>query len=374
MQWTFPAILKYYQTMTSQLKDRLIFLADKYENATFPDADPCQFLHWYDAGRDGVANVECAAFIAAMLAFGNRKQFIPKIQEILERAGEWATQFQGDRPEGKTSAPVCKCSAPVSQGPAPVAKTPAPECQVTATAGQSLAPECQSLSPAPRPSLVSYLQADAPNFPHGSQKFYRFYSYDDLHQLFAELAQVTRTYGSLGNAVQKIQEGKVFPSLQPAARADASVRLSSATPSSGGHPRNAPAPSSQPDPTTTSFPSATPTPDLATALSSLFPKSAIVPKGKSSANKRIYMFLRWMVRRNSPVDLGLWTWANPADLLIPLDVHVMEEAVTLGLLPPTARSNHKTAVELTKILAEVFPGDPARGDFALFGLGVDKGF
>ena len=83
------------------------------------------------------------------------------------------------------------------------------------------------------------------------------------------------------------------------------------------------------------------------------------------------MFLRWMVRRGSPVDLGLWTWADPADLLIPLDVHVMQEAAGLGLIPQNAAASRKTAERLTAALSEAFPGDPCRGDFALFGLGVD---
>ena len=84
------------------------------------------------------------------------------------------------------------------------------------------------------------------------------------------------------------------------------------------------------------------------------------------------MFLRWMVRRGSPVDLGLWKWADSASLLIPLDVHVMQEAAKLGLIPEGATASRKTAELLTSALVEVFPGDPCRGDFALFGLGVDK--
>ena len=84
------------------------------------------------------------------------------------------------------------------------------------------------------------------------------------------------------------------------------------------------------------------------------------------------MFLRWMVRQDSPIDLGLWKWASPADLLIPLDVHVMQEAAKLGLIPEKATASRKTAELLTSALNEVFPNDPCRGDFALFGLGVDK--
>ena len=71
------------------------------------------------------------------------------------------------------------------------------------------------------------------------------------------------------------------------------------------------------------------------------------------------------------MDLGLWQWADPAELLIPLDVHVMQEAAKMELIPEGAAASRKTAELLTAALNEVFPGDPCRGDFALFGLGVD---
>ena len=72
--------------MTEELKIKLRQLADKYEVASFCDEDPSQFLRWYspEEGRGTVADVEAASFIAAMLAFGNRKQFIPKVRSILE--------------------------------------------------------------------------------------------------------------------------------------------------------------------------------------------------------------------------------------------------------------------------------------------------
>ena len=71
------------------------------------------------------------------------------------------------------------------------------------------------------------------------------------------------------------------------------------------------------------------------------------------------------------MDLGLWDRADPASLLIPLDVHVMQESAKLGLITEGAAASRKTAALLTATLKEVFPGDPCRGDFALFGLGVD---
>ena len=253
--------------MTKELAAHLRELADKYEVASFCDEDPSQFLRWYDpaSGRGTIADVEVASFIAAMLAFGNRKQFIPKIKEILQTA---------DRLLG---------------------------------------------------SVSEWLKVGAfkKDFPCGEKKFYRFYSYDDMQIFFGELADILEQAGSLGEFF-KLQYGGVV-GVSPA--------------------------------------------DI---VAQSFPKSAIVPKGKSSANKRVHMFLRWMVRRDSQVDLGLWQWADPAGLIIPLDVHVMQEAAKLGLISEKATASRKTAELLTSALNEAFPGDPCRGDFALFGLGVDK--
>lgn len=93
---------------------------------------------------------------------------------------------------------------------------------------------------------------------------------------------------------------------------------------------------------------------------------------RNAANKKINMFRRWMVRRDGRVDLGLWKSSDPADLLIPLDVHVLRSANMLGLTSRTS-ANAITVNEITKALEEVFPGDPCLGDYALFGHGVTQG-
>ena len=358
--------------MTSVLKSRLQELAQKYEVASFVNADPSQFLRWYTesdtprisatspsqsqlapgasstkpgaaipsqsplapgssstkpgaaipskshlALRPGatIADVECASFIAAMLAFGNRKQFIPKIREILTTADT--------------------------------------------TSG----------------TITAWLTAGAPHFPHGPKKFYRFYSFDDMHSLFTELAQILHQAPTIGNYFQKIYEGEVSPSLQPAAPSSATLSSGVPEPTADCTPSTNPCtqPAATPQrPTSPEASLSKPAHPLDQLVSQAFPKSAIVPKGKNSANKRIHMFLRWMVRTNSPVDLGIWNWYPKSELLIPLDVHVMQEGINLGLLPPNAKASRKTAAELSQKLAQAFPGDPTRGDFALFGLGVDK--
>lgn len=83
------------------------------------------------------------------------------------------------------------------------------------------------------------------------------------------------------------------------------------------------------------------------------------------ANKKIHMFRRWMVRNDGIVDLGLWKHTSPAELIIPLDTHVHASAIRLGI---TSRkcADIVTAQEITEVLKEAFPGDPCKGDFALF--------
>lgn len=264
------------------LEKKLLSLADKYETPSFMKNDPSQFLHYYDVSdkKFTIQDTECASFIAAMLSFGNRKQFIPKIRYILDLA---------DKTDNSISAWL-----------------------KNGTHGFGFS-----------------------HFPHNDffnsdEKFYRFYSYNDMLIFFDELSSILETSekendGTLGSFFrQKWEENK----------------------------KN----------------------DLADLICQEFPKSKIVPKGENSAKKRIYMFLRWMVRQNSCVDLGIWDWYEQNKLLIPLDTHVMQEAIKMGLLSENAKATKKTAQDLTTALSIFFPGDPARADYALFGIGVEGSF
>ncbi len=91
---------------------------------------------------------------------------------------------------------------------------------------------------------------------------------------------------------------------------------------------------------------------------------------KGGAQKRYNMFLRWMVR-GGPVDLGVWDFIKPSELLIPLDVHVARISRQYGLLGRSS-NDFKAVLELTEKLRKFDPNDPVKYDFALFGLGVDK--
>lgn len=98
----------------------------------------------------------------------------------------------------------------------------------------------------------------------------------------------------------------------------------------------------------------------------------MVPSPLTSVAKRPCMFMRWMVRPGSPVDLGLWSpFIDRRTLFVPMDTHVLQEARRLGLITSESASWH-TVEQLTGSLREAFPDDPARGDFALFGVGVDN--
>jgi len=93
-----------------------------------------------------------------------------------------------------------------------------------------------------------------------------------------------------------------------------------------------------------------------------------------AAGKRLNMFLRWMVRKDSRgVDFGIWNRIDPSLLYIPLDLHSGNTARKLGLLTRTV-NDWKSVEELTNILREFDPSDPVKYDFALFGLGVNEKF
>ena len=86
------------------------------------------------------------------------------------------------------------------------------------------------------------------------------------------------------------------------------------------------------------------------------------------------MYLRWMVRNdNKGVDLGIWENIGQEYLSVPLDVHVGNISRKLGLIHRT-QNDWKTVEELDFQLRKMDEKDPAKYDFALFGLGVFENF
>lgn len=244
-------------TATAQL---LRDLAARYETADFIVGDPSYWMHQVE----GAENQEAMAFVASVLSYGSRKQFMPKIGQILEWSG-------GEMDRWLRSG-----------------------------------------------SFNDHFR------PNDKECFYRLYNNGCMHQFLNAYSQLLSRFGTLGEYVrQNASDG--FGAVQ--------------------------------------------------AICSHFAASGVsvvIPKDTQSACKRVCMFLRWMVRSGSPVDLGLWTpFIDRRTLIMPLDTHVLSQSVRLGLLNSSTASM-SAARHLTEALATVFPDDPLRGDFALFGYGVNN--
>jgi uncharacterized protein (TIGR02757 family) len=101
-------------------------------------------------------------------------------------------------------------------------------------------------------------------------------------------------------------------------------------------------------------------------------KKHIASPENGSTCKRLNMLLRWMVRKDQHgVDFGLWKAISPADLIIPIDVHVARVSRSFGLIS-RPQIDWLTAIELTDYCRTLDPRDPAKYDFALFSLGVTE--
>ncbi len=100
----------------------------------------------------------------------------------------------------------------------------------------------------------------------------------------------------------------------------------------------------------------------------------IASPAKKATCKRLSMYLRWMVRSDKKgVDFGLWKNISPAQLIVPLDLHVARVARHFNLIDRKA-TDWQTAVALTNTMKLLDKNDPAKYDFALFALGVLEKF
>ena len=190
------------------------------------------------------------------------------------------------------------------------------------------------MSPSPYQYLLSFDRREAmrrfAGFAH------RFHKTPDLVAFLGRLASAIRAHGSLGELFRECYEqgdSDIGPSL---ARFVLGVRRQSRRFESG---------------------------NSAAALRYL-----LTSPEDGSACKRMNLFLRWMVRRTSP-DLGLWTFVDPAKLVVPLDTHVHRIATFLGL-NRRKTADWKAARLLTDRLARFDRADPVRYDFALCRLGI----
>jgi uncharacterized protein (TIGR02757 family) len=86
------------------------------------------------------------------------------------------------------------------------------------------------------------------------------------------------------------------------------------------------------------------------------------------ACKRLNLFLRWMVRRDR-VDLGVWRGVRPAQLIVPLDTHVIRVGRCLRLTSYRS-AGWRMAADITRSLRMLDPDDPVRFDFSLCHVGM----
>ncbi|MDR2883533.1 MAG: TIGR02757 family protein [Deferribacteraceae bacterium] len=89
---------------------------------------------------------------------------------------------------------------------------------------------------------------------------------------------------------------------------------------------------------------------------------------EKSASKRLWMFLRWMIRKDD-VDLGLWMNYNAMDLNFPLDTHVHRMSVSLKIITQN-ESGVKAREKINSYFRKLSPLDPVKYDFALTRLGI----
>ena len=111
--------------------------------------------------------------------------------------------------------------------------------------------------------------------------------------------------------------------------------------------------------------------ELAAANGDTYDSRCLPTNLKNTALKRINMALRWFVRDDGIVDMGVWTAIKPSQLFIPLDVHVGDTARQLGMTTRHA-NDKKTVLEITNLLRQLRPNDPIIYDFALFGYSMNN--
>lgn len=166
---------------------------------------------------------------------------------------------------------------------------------------------------------------------------YRFQRGDDLPRFLAAVGRVRRAHGSLAACFAGACRPGDADYAEAAGRFVAEVRRAVAGPETYG-------------------------------LRYLLPDPAT-----GGAAKRLFLYLRWMVRGPDGLDLGTWRAleprVHPRGLVVPLDTHMSRIARYLGF---TRRKTDdlRAAREITRRFAELDPEDPVRFDMALCHLGI----
>lgn len=103
-------------------------------------------------------------------------------------------------------------------------------------------------------------------------------------------------------------------------------------------------------------------------LSGLASSYLLASPAKKSACKRLFLYLRWMVRKDR-VDPGGWQFAAPSCLVVPLDTHMFHIACDLSLTS-RRQANLAAALEITRGFSRICPEDPVKYDFVLTRFGI----
>lgn len=190
------------------------------------------------------------------------------------------------------------------------------------------------LGPSPRRTILSAAHLQQ-GFGDGFR--YRFNNGTDLVALLEAIATAVRRDGTLGESLARHRrEARDLPSA-----------LASWIGELKGHAARAPRPSD--------------------GFGFLLPD----PRN-GGACKRLWLFLRWMIRPRDAVDLGTWSHLFLAEeLLVPLDAHWTRIGPRLGF---TQRRTPSLAMarDLTDALRAIDSVDPLRFDFAICHLGISR--
>ncbi len=96
--------------------------------------------------------------------------------------------------------------------------------------------------------------------------------------------------------------------------------------------------------------------------------SLITAPKDGSACKRLFLYLKWLVRHDD-VDPGGWEVLKPSELIVPTDVHMHRISLQLGLTQ-RKEGDLKCAVEITNSFRSINPLDPTKYDFSLSRFGI----
>lgn len=91
---------------------------------------------------------------------------------------------------------------------------------------------------------------------------------------------------------------------------------------------------------------------------------------RGSACKRLHLYLRWMVRKDT-VDPGGWEGIPAAKLIVPLDTHMHAFGRSANFTDRRS-ADLRTALALTQGFRKLTPEDPVKYDFVLTREGIWK--